>query len=275
MIELDNIKMMLGSGLSSSKNYNELKEIVRGCIGNGINSFDTAPSYGTESLIGHVLADMQNERAIVRSDYWIQTKIDPPQMQENNGEIIECLKRSLNTIETEYLDAILVHWPIPEYIDKTLHSLERAQKDGLVRYVGICNVRRRHIEELLRQNHIIDIVQIERHPLRTCDEDVAYFLSQNITVQVYSPLCKMNSKIQNNKNLQMLARKYQCNIGQLIMRWHIDTGVIPVFTTKKISRIQEYSKLYEFSLSREDICLINAVNENYKMYLESWLCPGY
>ena len=275
MIELDQVKMILGTGLSASKDYMEFKNIVQSCICNGINAFDTAPSYGTESLLGKVISELEQEKIVNRSECWVQTKIDPWQMQEKSGDISKYLNHSGKNLGVSYFDAVFIHWPIPEYLENTLHSLEIAKNNGLIRNIGVCNVRKRHIEELLAHNHKVDIVQIERHPLRTCDEDVEYFKSKNIAVQAYSPLCKMNSKIRNNTALQLLADKYKRNIGQIIMRWHISTGVIPVFTTKKVSRIQEYSNLLNFDLEPEDISLINLINENYKLYLESWLCPGY
>ena len=275
MTELDQVKMILGTGLSSSKDYIELKNIVQSCICNGICAFDTAPSYGTESLLGKVISDLEHEEIMIRSECWIQTKIDPWQMQEKNGVVDEYLNRSSKKIGTSYFDAVLIHWPIPEYLENTLSSLENAKRNGLIRNIGVCNVRKRHIEELLAHNQKVDIVQIERHPLRTCDEDIEYFKSKNIAIQAYSPLCKMNPKVRDNILLRSLADKYKRNIGQIIMRWHINTGVIPVFTTKKTSRIQEYSSLLDFNLTPEDISLINSINENYKMYLESWVCPGY
>lgn len=275
MNKLEESRLILGTGVSASKEYEELKSIVESCVQGGIKAFDTAPSYGTERLLGEILVNLEREKMLKRSECWIQTKVDPWQMQEKKGDISSYVESSIKNINTSYLDSILVHWPIPEYLERTLRSLEIIKESGMVNYIGICNVRKRHIEELISCGHKIDIVQIERHPLRNCNEDISFFKSQGIVVQAYSPLCKMNKKIQDNKILQLLADRYECNIGQLIMRWHMDTGVVPIFTTKKISRVREYSKIYEFMLQLEDIELINEVNENYKLYLESWLCPGY
>lgn len=275
MMELKNIKLVLGTGLSASKEYEEFRTVVQCCLQSGINAFDTAPSYGTERLLGTVLTDLETEKVLNRTDCWIQTKIDGWQMQENDGDVCRYLEQSLKFVNTSYFDAVLIHWPIPEYLEHTLKSIEQLRMDGVVRYIGVCNVRRRHIEEMYSNGHQIDIVQIERHPLRTCDDDILFFQSEGITVQAYSPLCKMNTKIRDNITLMELSQKYKCNIGQLIMRWHIDTGVVPVFTSRKPSRILEYADIFKFALDGKDIVVINRINENYKMYLESWLCPGY
>lgn len=275
MMELKKIKMILGTGLSSSKEYKEFRTIVQSCLRSGISAFDTAPSYGTERLLGTVLTDLETEKILNRSECWIQTKIDAWQMQESDGDIRRHLEHSLKSINTSYFDSVLIHWPVPEYLENTLKSLEQAKAKGLVRYIGVCNVRKRHIEEMFSNGHKIDIVQIERHPLRTYEEGVLFLQSKGVIVQAYSPLCKMNTKIRNNETLMELSKKYKCTVGQLIMRWHIDTGVIPVFTSKKPSRILEYADIFKFYLDEKDIAAINRINENYKMYLESWLCPGF
>lgn len=276
MIELNDIKMIFGTGVSSSKDYHELRGVVQGCFDNGIRAFDTAPSYGTESLLGSVLTSVgKGESIMQRSEYWIQTKIDPWQMQEKAGDIESYIQYSLDALGTSYFDAVLIHWPIPEYVDATLQSLEMAKAKGLIRYIGVCNVRKRQVERLLLHDYEVDIVQIERHPLRTCEEDIEFFKYKDIAIQAYSPLCKMNRKIRENTILQSIAEKNGCSIGQLVMRWHLNTGIVPVFTTKKISRIKEYSTVSALELGEKDINLINKMNENYKMYLESWLCPGF
>lgn len=275
MIELEKIKLVLGTGISASKEYGVFKTVAETCLQSGINAFDTAPSYGTEELLGSVMKDLAKEKGLNRSDYWIQSKIDGWQMQENSGDIRKYIYSSLKAVNTPYFDAVLIHWPIPEYLEQTLKSLDYARKNGIVRYIGVCNIRKRHVEELLLNGHQIDIAQIEKHPLRTCDEDISFLRSKGVIVQAYSPLCKMNPKIRENEILEALSKKYKRNVGSIIMRWHIDTGVVPVFTSKKSSRILEYADIFNFSLEEKDIIAVNAINENYKMYLESWLCPGY
>ena len=85
----------------------------------------------------------------------------------------------------------------------------------------------------------------------------------------------MDARIKNSKVLKDIAEKYGKNVGQIVLRWHLDTGVIPIFTTKKIGRIKEYTELYDFRLTDPEIEEISELNENYKMYLESCICPGF
>jgi diketogulonate reductase-like aldo/keto reductase len=120
-----------------------------------------------------------------------------------------------------------------------------------------------------------DIIQIERNPLRTCLEETDFCKNIGFELQAYSPLCKMDSRISNSDIIKNLANKYGKSIGQVVLRWHIDTGCIPIFTTTKDARVKEYTDIMDFHLLPDDILQINSLNEDYKMYLEACACPGF
>lgn len=267
--------LFIGSGLSSEKQYDNLLNIVNVGISAGICSFDTAPSYKTEVVLGNAIRACLKLGNVTREDLYIQTKVDAWQMQEKNGDVYEYVIDSLDKMQLQYFDSVLVHWPIPEYLENTMINLRMMKECGIIRNIGVCNVRKRHIKQMIDNHLLPDIIQIERNPLRTSNDEIEICKENDIIVQAYSPLCKMNSKLKNNILLQAMSQKYGKSIGQIILRWHIDTGVIPIFTSTKVDRIQEYSNIFDFSLSIEDILKISSLNENYKLYLESWLCPGF
>lgn len=265
--------LYFGTGASSSKDYNSLYMLLECCIQNGIHHFDTAPSYKTEQILGKGLKELAVKYNLNRKDYFVQTKIDPWQMQ--NGKIERFISKAIEKMDVTYLDSLLIHWPVPEYLDSTWAALENAYRNGEIKRIGICNVRSRHLKELLKRGIRPHIVQIERNPLRVCEEEIKICRENGIEIQAYSPLCKMDDRIKDSALLERLAEKYKKNIGQIVMRWHLDSDVTPVFTTKKESRIKEYADIFGFSLQPKDVEAINAMNENYKMYLESCICPGF
>lgn len=267
-----NPKLLFGTGVSSSKDYDELYNLVRVCITNGIFAFDTAPSYGTESILGKALNKCMSEQLVHRESLFIQSKIDGWQMQE--GKIEKYTRTVLEDMNLEYLDALLIHWPFPEYLEDTWNKLLHLKSIGLVKKIGICNLRERNINELLTNGIIPEILQIERNPLNTMEEEVILSRNLNIGVQAYSPLCKMDERIKESSLLLEIARKYNKNIGQIVLRWQIDTGVSPIFTSKKEHRIKEYAEVFDFSLNDDEINICSSLNQNYKLYLESFQCPG-
>lgn len=268
-------EIILGTGVSSSKDYEGLLNVVREAIKNGIYSFDTAPSYRTDNLLGEVISQVLIENNLSRSDLFIQTKIDAWQMQEMQGEIAPYVYQALKEMKLDYFDSLLIHWPLPEFLETTWQSFVQLYKEGVVKKIGICNVRLRQLKQFLSWNFVPQVIQIERNPLRVCEQEINFCKEHGIEVQAYSPLCKMDSRIRDNKMLADLSAKYHKNIGQIVLRWHIQSGVTPVFTSTKPKRVNEYANIDDFSLTEDECKKIASLNENYKMYLESWSCPGF
>lgn len=265
--------LMFGSGASACKDFDGIFLVCSVAMQHGIRQFDTAPSYRTEELISSAVQTNAREFGIPRDGYVIQTKIDPIQMY--NGNVEAYFKNKLDKLELDYVDALLVHWPVKKYFMETWDSMLKLKEGGYVRKIGICNLRIEQLLDLQNQGIVPEILQLERHPLCTFIEEVRFCVENNIILQDYSPLCKMNPRIKENVELQEIARKYNRDIGQIILRWHIETGGIPIFTSTKPERITLYSKIEDFSLSREEIETISSMNCNHKLYLESLVCPGF
>lgn len=261
--------VILGSGVSSPKTVDDLRPIILCALENNINTFDTAPSYRTESVIGAVLKSL----GVQRKFYHIQTKIDAWQMVE--GNIAKHVHSALKSFDTEYIDSLLIHWPLPEELNRTWEQMIELKNYGLVNRIGICNVRMRQLKNIAKYEVMPDIIQIERNPLRVCSDEVNFCHENNIELQAYSPLCKMNHKLSDSDIIKALAEKYNITSGQLIMRWHLQTGCVPIFATHSPERVKEFAKITNFELDDNDCALISSLNCDYKMYLESFACPGF
>jgi diketogulonate reductase-like aldo/keto reductase len=150
-------------------------------------------------------------------------------------------------------------------------------EEGIVKNIGVCNVRIGHLKRMeafqkIKPNYI----QIERHPLHTCSTLINFCKDHSIKVQAYSPLCRMIPSIKESPLLNSLKEKYhKKDIGQIILRWHLQTGSIPVFTSRNSNRINSNLDIFDFQLDKIDIDSINRMNNNYKIFLESTGCPGY
>lgn len=263
--------MILGTGVSFGKEPEQARTVISAALDNEILCFDTAPSYKTEGILGEILSCECANKGINRDELYIQTKIDAWQMQDGNIEFF--IEDALRKLKVEYLDALLIHWPIPEYMNATWVKFQEAKKQRLVKKIGICNVRIRQLLDYASFEP--DIIQIERHPLNNFEKEVAFCIDNGMEIQAYSPLCKMDERIKNNEKIQRIAKKYGKDEGQVVLRWHLDTGVTPIFTTTKTSRVETYAHIDDFRLTKEEIGEVNSLNENYKMYLESVSCPGF
>lgn len=265
--------LIFGTGLSSSKDYQGLLNCSTAAVDSGIRWFDTAPSYKTEELLGRVIGDILKNQRLKREDVLVQTKIDPIQMYE--GKVRKHVESTLKKMSLDYFDCLLIHWPVYNYFRKTWDVLERLKDDGIVRRIGICNLRITHLNELQGIGIMPDILQIERHPLNSFEEERLFCIKNNIVLQDYSPLCKMHPLLSKDSDLIGMANNHSCGIGEVILLWHIQTGAIPIFTSTKTIRIQTYANLGSIKLSEDEVAAINTKNINYKLYLESLICPGF
>lgn len=262
-------------GTFQTGSYKELFDVVEAGVECGFTGFDTAPSYGTERILGKAIRECQRIHRLNRNQFYISDKIDAWQMQAGNGDVTRYVESALRNLKLEYLDLLLIHWPIPEYIEKTWESFLKIKEKGLICNIGICNVRKKHLVEYRKCGITPEYIQIERHPLRTCHEEMEYCIQNDITVLAYSPLCRMHPDLKNSLILKDLSAKYNKNMGQIILRWHIDTKTTPVFMSQKAKRVKENMEVFDFCLEKDEIALIDQLNKNYKIFLESWGCLGF
>lgn len=252
-----------------------LENIMRTALRVGIRSFDTSYEYENEKETGHLLKQLGEELAIIRSDLFITSKIEI--INQKKGDALDLLEKELEDLQTDYLDLWLLHWPAPDYYIETWNLMEEAYEAGKVRSIGICNASLRHITKMLSSNikYRPMVVQNEISPINTYPELLPKLQKEGIQIETYSPLVRMVPLIRENIALKRLSTKYNVTISQLILRWCIQMNIIPIFRTSKEEHLIENCNLFHFSISTEDMRTIKAQNINWKYYLESVLCPGY
>lgn len=262
-------------GTFQNNKYEVLLSVVDAAVKSGFCGFDTAPSYGTQFLLGKAIQECKVQYNLHREDIYLSDKIDAWQMMKFDGDVRRYVENALCEIDTDYIDIVWIHWPITEYLDNTWKSLNQLKDEGLILDIGISNVRERHLKAMALRNIVPQNIQIERHPLRTCDAEIEYCRMNKIRVFSYSPICRMHPDLKNSQILQVLSKKYNKNIGQIVLRWHIDTGSIPIFMSKSPKRVLENLDIFNFKLSDLECDMISSLNQNYKIFLESWGCPGF
>ena len=229
MAKLSRSNLFLGTGVSFAHSQDVAHDVIDAALKAGIRRFDTAPSYHTEGILGVELRRCGEAHELERGDLWVQTKIDGWQMQDGSGlNVARHVKSGMQALGVDYLDCLLVHWPFPEYLQTTWQNMVRLREEGLARRVGVCNVRMRQLKQMEAWDCMPDVIQIERHPLRICSEEVMWCHQRDVALQAYSPLCKMNERIRQSEVLASIARRYGVDIGQVVLRWHLDSGVAPI-----------------------------------------------
>ncbi|MEI4747876.1 aldo/keto reductase [Rhodococcus erythropolis] len=230
-------------------------EMVRVALDAGYRHVDTAQVYGNEAEVGTAIA----ESGLPREDVFITTKLNP--QHHGYDSTSKELEESLRKLRTSYVDLYLLHWPSPGK-DRYLESW-RACEDlfaqGKVRSIGVSNLTVANLAWLAERSATVPAVnQVELHPNFQQDDLLRYHYSHGIITQAWGPLALGNSL--SDPTLQGLAEKYRKTPAQLILRWHIQLGNIPLPKSATPSRIRENLAVFDFRIDADDMGRITALD---------------
>ena len=243
----------IGFGTYKSGDNNETAEIVKYALECGYRQIDTASFYGNEVGIGNAI----KESKVKREDIFLVTKL----WNDDHGydKTIEAFNNSLKRLQVEYLDLYLIHWP-NKLNAETWRAFEDLYKAGKVKAIGVCNFKIGHLEELKKTAKILTMVNhVEVHPQSSKNEMLNYCIENNIQLIAWSPI--MRGKLFTNELMLNLSEKYQKSVAQVILRWHIQRGVIPIPKSSNKTRIKENLNVFDFEISNEDMKSIYMLNE--------------
>ena len=241
----------------------------------GVRGFDTAREYGVEKEVGRALRTAIEALGIKREEVFIQTRISNEEIIK--GHIYDEVCRSIDKMELDYVDCFMFHWPTPNYYLTAWKQLEEIYNQyNVVRSIGMCNCRMRHLKQMEKECTMLpQVLQIEIQPFWQANDVLDYCRENQISVQAFSPLCKMIEPIKSNGILNSIASNHHVSVPQIILKWHIQRGISPISLTSKVSRVKENFDLLSFTLSAEEMCEINNLDCGYKYHLESATCIGY
>lgn len=226
----------------------------------GFNLLDYSAAYGD----GHLIGEAIKRSCIDRKDLFLTTRIS--NNDQRNNTIRESLFRQLEGFGTDYIDLFMFHWPVTGYYEKAWEEIVKLYKEGYCRAVGVANCHQHHIEKLLTISDVVPTVnQVEVHPLFTQKELINYCWSKNIAVEAYTAIARFDDRLMRLPLLKNIAHKYNKTIVQVILRWHIQTGVIPLVRSLNPKRQLENINVFDFQLTDEEMKLIDGVNINSRL----------
>ncbi|MDO5779308.1 MAG: aldo/keto reductase [Clostridium sp.] len=247
----------IGFGTYKSGNDEETAKIVKYALEIGYMQIDTASFYGNEVGIGNGI----KESGINREDIFLVSKL----WNDDHGydKTIEAFNKSLERLQVKYIDLYLVHWP-NKLNSETWKAFEYLYRTGKVKAIGVCNFKIGHLEELKKTAEIMPMVnQIEIHPQSSKNDMLSYCKENNIQLVAWSPI--MRGKLFSNKLMIDLSEKYKKTIAQIILRWHVQRGIIPIPKSSNEERIKENLSIFDFELSNDDMKTIDLLNEGYNV----------
>ena len=260
-IELGNGKQIpqIGVGTWTLKG-DEAATNVRLAIEAGFRHIDTAQGYDNEESVGQGIIDS----GINREEVFLTTKVATNIMREGKDSVRQSIETSLKKLKTDYLDLLLIHWPVKDCVKDTWQVMEEFVKEGKVRSLGVSNFNKHHLDDLLSYAIVKPVInQIEVHPLMTQEENLAINRNLGIQVQAWGPFGQGDIDIVGLPLLQTLAQKYGRTSSQIVLRWIIQQGLITIPRCKP-NHFKENLELTTFALTDEDMAAISALNRNLR-----------
>lgn len=248
----------VGLGTYKNNSGEGLKNVVKGAYEAGYRLFDTAAFYGNEEALGEAIRNA----GIPRQNVFVTTKVWND--AQRKGEVRESCEESLRRLGMKYIDLYLLHWPVREKTEESWKALESLLKEGKVRAIGVSNFLENDIKRLLENaDRQPSLNQIERHPRLNQNSLVEFCHSCGIVVQAHSTL--MRQKLSDNELLLSIARNHEKSVSQIILRWHLQSGVAVIPKTSNIDRIRENIDILDFELSEADMAAIDSLNNGERI----------
>lgn len=226
-------------------------------LNQGYRLLDTAYNYENEGTVGKAI-----EQSHVSRDQIIVTSKLPGRYQDYNAAMI-AIQESIYRLNVEYIDLYLIHWPNPRHgkFIEAWQAMIDARNAGLIKSIGVCNFLPEHIETLEQETGVLPSVnQIELHPYFNQQDMISYHNEKGIITQAWSPLGRA-SEVINDKDIEVIAEKYDKTIPQIILRWHIQNCVVPIPKATSIARQIQNKEVFDFTLEHDDIEKINALTQ--------------
>ncbi|MCC8928503.1 MAG: aldo/keto reductase [Rhodococcus sp. (in: high G+C Gram-positive bacteria)] len=245
---------LLGLGTVQSEGE-DMASTVTSALDAGYRLIDTALSYGSESGVGRAVASS----LVAREDISISTKI--PGRFHGYDEAKGSARTSLNDLAVDYIDLLLIHWPLPKvgkYVD-TWRAMIDLQQEGKVRSIGVSNFTVEHLDRLASETSVVPAVnQIEMHPYFPQAELRAYHAEHGIVTESWSPLGR-GSELLAAAPIADAAAAHGVTPGQVVLRWHVQLGAIPLPKSSNPDRQRQNLDVFGFELTDDEVTAISGL----------------
>lgn len=264
---------ILGFGVFQIADPKECEQAVTHAIEAGYRHLDTAASYMNETSVGNAI----RKSSVPREELFITTKL---WLQDTNYEGAKAqFARSLARLQLDYVDLYLIHQPYGD-VHGAWRAMEEMQTEGKIRAIGVSNFTPDRLADLMAFNKIVPAVnQIEVNPFNQQLQPVPWMTSKGIQAQAWAPFAEGRNNLFSHPLLDNLAKAHGKTIGQIVLRWVIQRGIVALAKTVTRERMIENQNIWDFELSERDMNNITALDTATSAFFShsdpamvEWLC---
>ncbi len=257
---------MIGFGTYPLKGE-ELKATLQKAYNSGYSLFDSAFLYQNEQDIGECIVGgvLDRGKVVLTSKMQgVQYIGHRKYFYLDGASVSKIYRRACQKFHTDYLDIFLLHSPF-KGCAKAYKELIQLYKQNKVKVIGVSNFDEQELDALYRECGEYPMInQIELHPYNTMKGIVAYCKEHEIQVEAYSPFGRGNlvGEILNNSKLQEIALFHGKTVGQVVLRWIVQQGIITIPRSTNEERMKQNLEVFDFSLTDEEMQYIDSLNQN-------------
>jgi len=238
----------------------ECERCVMDALAVGYRSIDTAQSYFNEEQVGSAIV----KSGVPREDIFLTTKV----WLEHYGydAARKSVLESMRKLRTDYLDLVLLRQPFSDYYG-AYRALEDLYDEGKLRAIGVSNFYSDRLVDIASFSRIKPMVnQVETHPFNQQVEAKKWMDKYGIQIEAWAPFGEGRGGLFENPALVEIAQKYKKTTAQVILRWHIQCGVVVIPKSTHKERMQENLNIFDFALDQADMKLISELDKKQSSF---------
>ena len=254
----------VGFGVYQIKDHKQCKQALLDAIDAGYRLIDTAQSYGNEEAVGKAI----QETSVPRNELFITTKV----WVANYGyeKTKASVEESLKKMQLDYIDLVLLHQPFNDYYG-AYKALEDLYKEGKIKAIGVSNFYPDRLVDLAIFSDVKPAVnQVEVNVFHQQTTAQTYNKKYEVQMEAWAPFAEGRNNMFTNPELKAIGDKYGKSIAQVILRWLVQRGIVPLAKSVKKERMQENINIFDFELSDEDMAVIAKMDKKESSFFDHY-----